>query len=172
MKRNAINFLGRILYSTKIKDFEKKYSKIFFEEWREKPWEEYAKDCFKLQTETKENIINSTGSQRMEYTLGLQALYNIREKELDYVEEKVLNLPIPELKKFFSLEYESILNNIKQEDLNAALKLYSECGQITNSREIKRNYMWKYVSASLVIYAIEEVFGVEIKEIERNIRDL
>lgn len=172
MKRNAINFLGRVLYSNKIKDFEKKYVEVFFEDWREKPWEEYAKDCFKLQTEIKENIINATGSRRMEFTLGLQALYNIRKKELDYIEEKVLNLPIPELRNFFLLEYESILNNIKQMDLNTAVTLSSEFGQIANSQEMKINFMWKYVSACLAIYAIEEVFGDELKNIELNIRAL
>jgi hypothetical protein len=172
MKRTALNFIGRKLHSNKIKNYESKYLVIYNEDWSDKPWEDYAKDCFKLQTEIKENILNSTGKQRLEFVFGLQALYNIRAKELNYVEENVLSIPIAQLKYFFESEYKDILKNLKEKDLNTALKLYSEYGKITNSEEIKHNYMWKYVSACLIIFAIEEIFGNELNNIQRNIRRL
>lgn len=170
MKRTALGFLGRKIYSNKIKRYENKYIEIHFEDWSGKPWEDYAKDCFKLETETKELIHNSTGSQRMEYVFGLQALYNIREKELNYVEEKVQEIPSSELKYFFELEYQSILNDIKEKDFKSAMDLYSEFGNVANSKEIQKNYKWKYVSACLLISAVEEAFGNELNSIERNLR--
>jgi hypothetical protein len=142
------------------------------EDWSNKPWEDYAKDCFKLETETKELILNSAGSQRMEYVFGLQALYNIREKELNYIEEKIRTTRITELKHFFESEYKSILNDLKEKDLNSAMELYTKFGTIANSKEIQTNYKWRYVSACLVIFAIEEIFGSALNNIERNIRRL
>lgn len=172
MKRTALSFFGRTLYSNKIKDFENKYLEIYNEDWRNKPWENFAKDCFKVETETKERILNSRGSQRMEYVFGLQALYNIGEKELNYIEEKIRNTPITELKHLFESEYKSALKDLKEKDLNSAMKLYSECGNIANSKEIQKNYKWRYVSVLLVIFAVEEVFGNDLNNIERNLRGL
>lgn len=169
MKRTAINLIGRKLYSSKVKFYENKYSQIKID-WVDKPWEDYAKDCFKLQTEIKEYVLNSKGTQRMEYILGLQALYNICEKELDYVEEKVQSIPISELKYFFKMEYNSILEDLKGMNFNAATELYIEYGRIANSNEIKRNYMWKYVSACLLIFAFEEIHGKLMNIVESNIR--
>lgn len=172
MKRTALSFFGRKLYSNKIKNYENKYLEIYIEDWSNQPWEDFAKDCFKVETETKELILNSTGSQRMDYVCGLQALYNIREKELNYIEEKIRKTPITELKHFFESEYKSILNDLKEEDINSAMELYTEFGNIANSKEIQKNYKWKYVSACLAIWAIEEVFGNDLNNIERNIRRL
>ncbi len=170
MKRNAINFIGRRFHSSKIKNFEKIYLDIFRSDWQEKSWEEYAKDCFKLQSETKVLILKSSGTKRLEYVCGLQALYNIREKELDYVEEKVLSLSISDYKLFFSSEFENIKNNIKGMEFLNVFNSYTEYGQIANSEKIKKNFMWNYVSACIAIYAIEEVFGDELSEIEHNVR--
>jgi hypothetical protein len=172
MKRTALTFFGRIFYSNKIKNYEIKYIEIYKEDWNKKPWEDYAKDCIKVETELKENILNIKGSQRLEYLCGLQALYNIREKELNYIEEQIQKIPNTELKRLFETEYESILNNLNGIDLNSAMKLYSKYGNIANSKEIQKNYSWKYVSACLAICAIEEVFGSEINDIERNINAL
>ncbi|MEN9400338.1 MAG: hypothetical protein RL632_1441, partial [Bacteroidota bacterium] len=52
-----------------------------------------------------------------------------------------------------------------------ALNLYVEYGKIVNSTEIQKNYKWKHVSATLVIFAIEEVFGNALNNIETNIRN-
>jgi len=172
MKRTALSFFGRKFYSNKIKNYENKYLEIYIEDWSDKPWEDFAKDCFKLETETKELIFKSTGSQRMEYVCGLQAHYNIREKELNYVEEKVQEMPISELKHFFESEYKSFLKNLKEKDLKSAIELYSEFGNIANSKEIQKNYKWKYIAACLIIFSVEEVFGNELNNIERNIRTL
>jgi hypothetical protein len=168
MKRTAINFIGRKLNSTKIKFYENKYSQIKID-WSDKPWEDYAKDCFKQQTQIKEYVLNSTGTQRMEYILGLQALYNICEKELDFVEEKVQSMSISELKYFFKLEYNSILEDLKGMNFNTATELYVEYGKIANSNEIKLNYMWKYVSACLLIFAYDEIHGKHMNSAESNI---
>ncbi len=172
MERKAINFLGRLMNSSKIKEFENRIDDIYKSDWKDRPWEEYAIDCFKLQSENKELIINSSGTQRMEYLIGLQALYNVRKKELDFIENKVLSMPINEYRFLFSSEYEIILSDIGKEDLNTAVQLYSECGQIANSMEIKNKLMWKYVSACLIISAINEVFGDELNKIENNLRNL
>jgi hypothetical protein len=172
MKRTALGFFGRKIYSNKIKSYENKYLEIYLEDWGGKLWEDYAKDCFKLENETKELILNSTGSQRMEYVCGLQALYNIREKELNYVEEKVRKMAISEFKYFFESEYQNILKDLKEKDLKSALELYSEFGIIANSKEIQKHYKWKYVSACLLIFAVEEAFGNELNKIELNFRSL
>jgi len=172
MKRNFLSLFGRIIYSNKIKNYENKYLEIYNEDWSNEPWEDYAKDCFKLETDTKELIQNSTGSQRMEYAFGLQALYNMREKELNYIEEKIRKTPITELKHFFESEYKSILNGLKEIDLKSAIESYVDFGKIANSKEIQKNYKWKYVSACLAICAIEEVFGNALNNIERNLRGL
>jgi hypothetical protein len=172
MKRTAINFFGKIIYSKKIKNYENKYAEIQVEDWSNNPWEDYAKDCFKAESESKELISNSTGSKRIEFICGLQALYNSREKELDFVEEKIQNMPISEFKYFFDSEYKSILTKIKEQDIGTALNLYVEYGKIVNSNEIQKNYKWKHVSATLVIFAIEEVFGNALNNIETNIRNL
>ena len=171
MKRNAINLIGRILYASRIKSFEKKIETIYNEDWKNKSWEDYAIDIWKFESESKTLIHNSTGSKRINYLIGLQAYYNIREKELKYVEEKVSSLPMSEFKYFFVSEYEALLININEAGLNRAFELYSECGQIANSEE-KRNYRWKHISACLIIQAIDEVFGDELNRIERNIRGL
>ena len=172
MERQAINFLGRLMNWSKIKEFESRIKDIYKSDWKNRPWEEYAIDCFKLQSENKELIINSSGTQRMEYLVGLQALYNVRKKELDFIENKVLQMPINEYKFLFSSEYEIILSDIGKEDLNTAIQLYGECGLIANSMEIKNKLMWKYVSACLTISAINEVFGDQLNKIENNIRNL
>lgn len=172
MSKKAIGFLGRMIYSSKIKSYENKYIEIQKEDWSSEPWQEYAKDCFKLETQTKEYIHNSSGSQRMEYVCGLQALYNIREKELNYIEETIQKMPISELTHFFESEYNSILNNIKETDFKSAMDLYSEFVTIINSKDIQKNYKWKYVSACLLIFAVEEVFGNELNNFKRNIRSL
>lgn len=170
MKRTALSFIGRKFHSKKIKNYENKYLNIYNENWRYKPWEDYAKDCFKLQSETKVLILKSSGTQRMEYVFGLQALYNVREKELDYVEEKVLSLHISDYKHFFSSEYENIKSNIKGMEFNNVIKSYTDYGKIANSEKTKQNFMWNYVSACLAIYAIDKVFGDELSKIENNLR--
>ena len=170
MKRTALSFFGRKFYSNKIKNYENKYLEIQSEDWGDKPWEDYAKDCFKLETDTKELILQSTGSRRIEYVCGLQALYNIGEKELNYVEEKVQRMPNSELKHFFESEYKSFLKDIKEKDLKSAIDLYTEFGNIANSKEIQKNYKWKYVAACLVICAVEDAFVDQLNIIERNIR--
>lgn len=172
MKRTALGFIGRKIYSSKIKYYENKYQENFREDWSNKPWDDYAVDCFKFETETKINIQASTGNQKMEYVLGLQALYNVREKELDYIEDIAMSLPISELKHFFKSDYFSILKDLKNKDLNAAIKLYSEFGNIVHSKEIKQNYKWRFVSACLVLSAVEEIFGNEIDRIQHNLRTL
>lgn len=63
MKRTALSFFGRKFYSNKIKNYENKYLEIYVEDWSDKPWEDFAKDCFKLETETKELIFKSTGGK-------------------------------------------------------------------------------------------------------------
>lgn len=172
MKRKAINVLGRLMYSSKIKEFENRIEDTYKSDWKDRPWEAYAIDCFKLETENKELINSSSGTQRMEYIIGLQALYNVKKKELDFIENKVLSMPINEYRFLFSSEYEIILSDIGKKDLNTAVQLYSEFGQIANSMEIKNKLMWKYVCACLFISAINEVFGEKLNKIENNLRNL
>jgi hypothetical protein len=172
MKRTILSFFGRKLYSNKIKNFENKLLEIYNEDWSDKPWEDFAKDCFKLETQIKERILNSSGSQRMEYVFSLQALYNIHEKELNYIEETIRNTPITELKYFFKSEYKSILMDLKEKGINSAMELNSECFNIANSKEIQKKYKWRYVSACLVISAVEEVFGNDLDNIQQILRGL
>jgi hypothetical protein len=170
MKRRAINWIGSKMYSKKIKDYELRFEVIYKEDWSEKPWKDYAVDCFKFQFETKERIDGATGVQRMEFVCSLQALYNIRLKELDYVENEVLKLSSIEYKQFFQFEYSTILNNVKNQDLYSAMQLYSDYGQVANSDKIKRVNLWNYVSAFLIIQAIEEAYGNELSAIQMNSR--
>ncbi len=173
MKRNAINKIGRLFYSSRIRAWEEKIEIIYKEDWENKPWEEYAKDVFKLETENKELINNSTGSKRMEYTLGLQALYNKKEKELDYIESKVRNMSSSEIKYFFSDEYETIKINIKPMNINDVIEECSNYSEIVKSgklTQLMNNYMFNYVKMQLLMCAIEEVFGDDLNKIENNLR--
>lgn len=172
MKRTALSIFGRIFYSNKIKNYENKSLELYNEHWIDKPWEDFAKDCFKSVSENKEHILESKGNLRIEYVCILQAMYNKREKELNYVEEKVQKMPISELKYFFESEYKGLVKSIKKLDLNSAMDLYSEFGIIANSKKIQKNDKWKYVSACLIIFAVEESYGNELNIIERNIRGL
>jgi hypothetical protein len=76
MKKNALNSIGRFTHMRRIKEFEKAIHQTFTEEWSKTPWELYAKDCFKLETECKERIQKSSGETRMEATIMLQAHYH------------------------------------------------------------------------------------------------
>ena len=80
--------------SSKIKEFESRIEDIYKSDWKDRLWESYALDCIKLQSENKKLIINSSGTQIMEYLIELQALYNVRKKELDFIENKVLLMSI------------------------------------------------------------------------------
>lgn len=172
MKKKAINFLGRIIYSSKIKYFESRLEEIYEADFKNKSWEEYAIDCFKIKSENEELIISSSGTQRIDYVCGLQALYNIRSEELNFIEDKVGSMKIHEYKTLFSSEYETILSDIRNLDLNEAVRIYSEFGEISNPSRIKNKMKWKHVNASLIISAIDETFGEQLNEIENNLRNL
>ncbi|WP_292901689.1 hypothetical protein [Nonlabens sp.] len=172
MKRTALSFFGRKLYSNKIKSYESKALEIYSEDWSDKPWEDFAKDCFKCETEIREVILKSTGTNRMESVCALQAIYNIREEELNFVGEKVQGMtdPTSELKLFFESEYKSILKEIRELDFSSALDVYTIAGDVGNSRDRRKNHEWKHVSALLMILAVEEAFGNDLINLERNIR--
>ena len=80
--------------SSKIKEFESRIEDIYKSDWKDRLWESYALDWIKLQSENKKLIINSSGTQIMEYLIELQALYNVRKKELDFIENKGLLMSI------------------------------------------------------------------------------
>jgi len=108
----------------------------------------------------------------MESVCALQAIYNIREEELNFVGEKVQGMtdPTSELKLFFESEYKSILKEIRELDFSSALDVYTIAGDVGNSRDRRKNHEWKHVSALLMILAVEEAFGNDLINLERNIR--
>lgn len=169
MKTNVIGFFGRIIYSKNIREFENKIEQIYIQDWRDKKWEDYAIDCVKMITELKDLINNSTGKKRLDYLFGLQSMYNIKGKEISYINNIVQTKPINELKSFFPNEYEIISENLSELDLPSVFKVYSEQSEIINSSYIKSNYTWKYISSCLIISRIEEKYSNELNSIFRNL---
>lgn len=169
MKKKALNFIGRKLYSYKIKSYEKKYMKIYNEDYKDIPIEEFAMLCLYCETEEILKIQSSTGIERMEYRCSLQANYNLFEREFNYVEEIIKKTPSSELKYFFNKEYAEAIENIKDKEFNAAMEIYINFGKIANDKLTKNYLKWHYVKACLGISAIEEVFGDEINSLTQNL---
>lgn len=170
MKRTAINFFGRVLYSAKIKKMERIFVENYNNNWQDRSWEDYALECFKFQNQLKDEIRSSSGSERMDTVLKLQSLYNVREKELDFIEEKIKSLPTSELKYLFLSEYTEILTNVKNMDLNSAIELGAQCAKISISNDMKFNNPGEYVNACLCLSAVDELFGKKLDKVKSNIK--
>ena len=169
MGRNAMNFLARVLNSSKIKEYEIRIENIYLEDWKDKPWEEYAIDITKLQSDSINLINKSSGTERMKYKIGLQALYNSKKKEIDFVENMIQSMPIGEYKFKFSSEYDKILSKIGKED-DLPWEMYIEVGKVANSRKIKSTNAWLHIESCLVIMAIDELFGETLDKFQEMVR--
>ena len=173
MKRIAIKRIGQILYSKKIKHFEDRYRIAFRYDWVDKSFEDYAKDIFKAETETIELIEKSTGSKRMEFTCGLQALYNICESELDFVYYKVSGFTqLFEYSEFFGEEYSQIYSQIKNLSLDESIEQYVECGKILKLVSGNQFFTWRQVNACLILHAVDEIHGDSLNDLMKTLRGL
>ncbi len=171
MARNAMNIFGRLLNSAKIKDDEARIREMYLEDYKDSSLEEEAIDCVKLQNDTINLIDNSSGTERMKYLIGLQALFNSKRKELDFAESMIQSMPTQEYKSKFSSAYDELLHRIGLEE-NLPWDDYIEMGKIANSKKIKNKNVWLHVLSCLYIYAIDERFGDVLNKTEENIRKI
>lgn len=125
--------------------------------------------CLKQQHDNIYRINNSSGSERLKYYCGLQALYNVKSDELDFAEDLIRNIHTSEYKSKFSSEYNEILNNVKSFE-TLPMDQYIEHGKFANSRGVQKNNLWQHVLSCLAIYAIDEVFGEQLNKLESKIR--
>ena len=169
MSRNAMNFISRLFHSSKIKNFETKIIDIYSEDYKNKSFKEESIDCLKLQNDNINLINAASGSEKLKYLVGLQALYNVKSKELDFVEKLISSTPISEYKSEFSSEYNQILINVKSNEV-IPMDEYIEHGKFANSKDVQKNNLWGHVLSCLAICAIDEVFGEQLNKIESNIR--
>lgn len=170
MRKNIINLFGRLTHSKKIKEYERKIKTIYIEDWSNGKWEDYALDCVKTISELTELVNINNGDKRMEYLLGLQAYYNVCEKEIDCINNLIQSNSKSELKNIFKNDYNVILNEIDNMELAKIIQMGSEQAGISNSTIFKQNFQWKYIFSCLLLSAIDEKYGEQLDSIQTNLR--
>jgi hypothetical protein len=163
MKKTSLSSNNIIMNQSRLNEIENELKNDFKKFWLLQPWEDYAKDCYKLKSEIQESIINSSGVEKEYFVLKLQALFNVCKNELQYMENKVLNTPKSEYNLLFKNEYLTTLNKVNLiNDLSKAKIILKELNSLINSFNDLTSISWRYVSCCLVVSAIHEIFGKDI----------
>lgn len=170
-----LNLFTNIFNYSKIKSFQITIVEDYNKNWINKPWEDYAIDCVKLFSDAlSESTLKSTTKKRKkEIKIYIIAFCGIRNKELDYATQKLVNMPIVEYKDFFNEDYYLYVKNIKNDDFGNVIEVAIEMSKVLASTGDKlkiSSTIWYYIKLHLYIEATEEVYGEKLENLVKQLK--
>jgi hypothetical protein len=169
---NELNLVSRLIYLSKITVSKKKLELFYIEDCKGKHEIEHAVDCLAFSSVLKSNIRLSSGTERIDNRIELQALYNLKSKEILFATSILLDLPTEEYHIYFSNDYLEIREDLKNKGFSKAMKeIYIPCGELFNLEEKKRD-IWNYVRIGLALEAMDDLYKKDLDTMMKNIRGI
>ena len=169
---NVLNLFSRLLNSSKIKVSVKNLELFYKEDCKGKSWYEHAVDCLAYSSILKSNIRLSSGSERIVFLIDLQALYDLKSKEILFATSSILDLPTEKYHTHFRNEYLEIYEELKNKGFSKAMtENYIPCGQLFDLEEKKRD-IWNYVKMRITFDAMDDLYKKNLDKVENNIRGI
>jgi len=156
---------------------EEKDYRSFSEIVHGKSLDDYTKELFLViisETDLIRRVASLTNSAMIKHLCRMQAQCNLYEKELDLIEENINKLSASDLKHFFTVEYQAVVENAYSMSLNDVASLCRSYAKRASSGELekwKKTHTIRYLDLSLLMSAIDEVFKDDLDKIEKNIRE-